>query len=137
MIEAILKGIFDLENASNPFKTAIGGRFYLGEAPQDTAYPYCIYEQISGVPDRTFTDKYEDILLQFTLVDSSDSIATIADAETKMYTLFDDAVLTVTGYTSVTLDRVSSVLVKKGLEIDDNITYWNIIATYRILVEAN
>lgn len=137
MIEAILKGVFDLENATNPFKTAIGGRFYLGEAPQDVAYPYCLYEQISGVQDRTFTNKYEDVLLQLTLVDSADSIATIADAETKMYTLFDDAVLTVTGYTSITLDRASSVLVKKGLELDDNITYWNIIATYRILVEAN
>lgn len=137
MIEALLKGIFDLENATNPFKTAIGGRFYLGEAPQDTAYPYCIYEQISGVPDRTFTDKYEDILLQFTLVDSSDSIATIADAETKMYTLFDDATLTIAGYTSITLDRESSVLVKKRHEIDDAITYWNVIATYRILIEKN
>ncbi len=135
MIEALLKGIFDLENATNPFKTAIGGRFYLGEAPQNVVYPYCIYEQISGVPDRTFTDKYEDIVLQFTLVDSSDSIATIADAETKMYALFDDAALTIAGYTSITLDRESSVLVKKGQEIDDNITMWNIIATYRILVE--
>lgn len=137
MIEAILKGIFDLENASNPFKTAIGGRFYLGEAPQDTAYPYCIYEQISGVPDRTFTDKYEDILLQFTLVDSSDSIATIADAETKMYALFDDAILTISGYSSITLDRESSVLVKKGQEIDDAITMWNIITTYKLLAEKN
>lgn len=137
MIEAILKGIFDLENTGNPFKTAIGGRFYLGEAPQDTAYPYCIYEQISGVPDRTFTDKYEDVLLQFTLVDSSDSIATIADAEAKMYALFDDAVLTISGYSSITLDRVSNVLVKKGQEIDDSITYWNVIATYRLFAEQN
>lgn len=135
MIEAILKGIFDLENASNPFKTAIGGRFYLGEAPQDTAYPYCIYEQISGVPDRTFTDKYEDILLQFTLVDSSDSIATIADAETKQQALFDDAILTISGYVNIYITRESNVLIKKGMETDDGFTLWNLISTYRILCE--
>lgn len=137
MIELICKGIFDKFSAANDFKTAIGSRFYLSEAPQNVAYPYCIFEQISGVQDRDFLKKLEDVLIQFTLVDSADSIATIGDAETKMYALFDDAVLTVTGYSHITMDRQSNNLIKLEKETDDNITYWNVIATYRLLEEKN
>lgn len=137
MIETLLKGIYDKFSATNDFKTAIGGRLYLNEAPQDVIYPYCIYEVVSNTPDRTFTETFEDLLVQFTLVDSSDSIATIGANETKMYALFDDAVLAVLGYASISLDRESSVLIKKGEELDDNITCWNIVVTYKLLVQKN
>lgn len=137
MIETILKGIFDKFSATNDFKTAIGSRLYAYEAPQNPTYPYCVFEQISGLQDRDFLDKLEDVLVQFTLVDSADSIATIADAETKMFALFDDATLTITGYTHITMDRQSNQLLKLNDEDDDNITCWNSIVTYRILAEKN
>lgn len=137
MIETILKGIFDKFSATNDFKTAIGGRLYAYESPQNPTYPYCVFEQISGLQDRDFLDKLEDVLIQFTLVDSADTIATIADAETKMFALFDDAALTITGYTHITMDRQSNQLLKLEKDDDDNLSNWNSIVTYRILAEKN
>lgn len=135
MIEAFLKAIFDKYSAANDFKTATGGRLYAYEAPENTAYPYCVFEQISGIPDRTFTEKGEDVLIQFALVDKSDSVATIADAESKMHALFDDAVLSITGYSFTSMTRESSHLMKLESENDDKQKTWNIIATYRLLAD--
>lgn len=136
MIETILKGIMDKFSGST-FSTAIGGRLYAYEAPQNPTYPYCVFEQISGIKDRDFLDKLEDVLIQFMLVDSADAVATIADAETKMYALFDEATLTVTGYTNIFMERQSNNLLKLRDEIDDNKTFWNLVSTYRILTEVN
>ena len=137
MIETILKGIYDKFTAANTFNTAIGGRLYAYEAPQNPTYPYCVFEQISGFKDRDFLDRLEDVLVQFTIVDSADTVATIADAETKMYSLYDEAALTVTGYAHILMERQSNNLLKLRDEIDDNKTFWNLIATYRILAEVN
>lgn len=136
MIEKLLKGVMD-KFAGSAFSTAIGGRLYAYEAPQVPIYPYCVFEQISGIQDRDFGDRLEDVLLQFTLVDSADSVATIGDAETKLFALFDDATLTITGYTSITMERTNNTLFKKGEEIDDARTFWNSINTYRLLAEVN
>jgi len=135
LIDAILKGIYDKFSATNDFKTAINGRLYAYEAPQGAIYPYCIFEQISGFPDWDFTDNQEDVLIQLTLVDNSDSVATIADAETKMYTLFDGASLTISGYDHIKIDRESNVLLKASPALDDKNSLWNVIATYRIYAE--
>ena len=136
MIEKLCKGIMD-KFAGSTFSTAIGGRLYAYEAPQTPTYPYCVFQQISGLQDRDFHDKLEDVQLQFTLVDSADALATIGDAETKLFALFDDAVLTVTGYTSVLMDRVNNNLLKAHEDEDDKISYWNSISTYRLLVEVD
>ena len=136
MIETILKGIYDKATGST-FSTAIGGRLYVYEAPQNPTYPYCVFEQISGIKDRDFLDKLEDVLVQFKIVDSSDGITTISDAETKLFTLYDEASLTVTGYTHILMERQSNNLLKMQSEVDDAITFWNSISTYRILTEVN
>lgn len=137
MIDAIIKGIFDKFSATNDFKTAINGRLYAYEAPQNVAYPYCVFQQISGIKDRDFSDVQEDVIIQFTLVDSSDSVATIGAAETKMYALFDEATITYTGYTHITMERESNILLKVKNEDDDAISFWNVIATYRVFCEKN
>ena len=136
MIETILKGIYDKSTGST-FSTAIGGRLYAYEAPQNPTYPYCVFEQISGFKDRDFLDKLEDVLVQFKIVDSSDGLTTITDAETKLFALYDEASLTITGYTHILMERQSNNLLKMQSEVDDNVTFWNAITTYRILTEVN
>lgn len=136
MIETILKGIYDKATGST-FSTAIGGRLYAYEAPQVPTYPYCVFEQISGFKDRDFLARLEDVLIQFKIVDSADGITTIADAETKLFALYDEAALTITGYTHILMERQSNNLLKMQSEVDDSLTYWNAISTYRILTEVN
>lgn len=136
MIEKLLKGVMDKFSGS-AFSTAIGGRMYAYEAPQVPTYPYCVFEQISGIQDRDFGDRLEDVLVQFTVVDSADSTATIGDAETKLFALYDDTTLTITGYACVTMERTNSVLLKSQKEDDDSRTFWHSVSTYRILAEVN
>ena len=69
------------------------------------------------------------------IISSAKSI--ITDAETKLFALYDEAALTVTGYTHILMERQSNNLLKMQSEVDDNVTYWSSIATYRILVEVN
>ena len=136
MIDTIFKGIMDKFSGST-FSTAIGGRLYAYEAPQNPTYPYCVFEQISGFKDRDFTDVQEDVLVRFKIVDSSNTVATVDDAETKLFALFDEATLTVSGYTNILMERQNNNLIKAGIEIDDAITFWSSISTYRILTEVN
>lgn len=136
MIETIFKGIMDKFSGST-LSTAIGGRLYAYEAPQNTTYPYCVFEQISGGKDRDFTDVQEDVLVQFKIVDNSNTVATVTDAETKLFALFDEPTLTVTGYTNILIERQNNNLLKTQSELDDNVTLWNSISTYRILCEVN
>lgn len=136
MIEKLCKGIMDKFSGST-LSTAIGGRLYAYEAPQAPTYPYCVFQQISGLQDRDFGDRLEDVLVQFTVVDSADSTATIGDAETKLFALYDDTTLTITGYTCVSMDRVSNNLLKPHEDEDDKISYWSSISTYRILAEVD
>ena len=136
MIDTIFKGIMDKFSGST-FSTAIGGRLYAYESPQNPTYPYCVFEQISGVKDRDFTDVQEDVLVRFKIVDNSNTVATVADAETKLFALFDEAILTISGYTNILMERQNNNLIKAGLEIDDAITFWNAISAYRILTEVN
>ena len=136
MIDTIFKGIMDKFSGST-FSTAIGGRLYAYEAPQNPTCPHCVFEQISGVKDRDFLAKLEDVLVRFKIVDNSNTIATLADAVTKLFALFDDATLTITGYTNILMERQNNNLIKAGIEIDDAITFWSSISTYRILTEVN
>ena len=136
MIDTIFKGIMDKFSGST-FSTAIGGRLYAYEAPQNPTYPYCVFEQISGFKDRDFTDVQEDVLVRFKIVDSSNTVATVADAETKLFALFDEATLTVSGYTNILMERQNNNLLKMQDELDDAITFWNAISAYRILTEVN
>jgi hypothetical protein len=48
----------------NTFYTAIQGRLYEGRA-QGTDYPYSVYEIIDQTPDKTFSDDYRNLLIQF------------------------------------------------------------------------
>lgn len=130
-MKELFTGIYNLFNAGNTFKTAVGGQMYLHEAPQDVAtFPYAVYTMIVGLSDWTFTESTEETLMQFSIFSESRSATEVTEAFTKMMTLFDDAILTVVGYDHVYMHREASRLIRDSLS-----NTWHYSADYRILLE--
>jgi hypothetical protein len=83
------------------FSTALGGRVYLDQAPAKPVFPYCVYFIVSGVPDRTFSEHYTDVLIQFSIFSASSGATEITTAYNNLVALLDECSLTITGSTLV------------------------------------
>lgn len=129
MITDLFTGIYNKENAANDFKTAIGGRFSSHIAPQGETYPFSVYFLVVDEPIYTYNTEMESSLIQFDIFDDSTSDVTILDAQKKLWALFDLTTLTVSGYTSVIMKRVSHRLIR-----EDEPAIWHSISDYEILM---
>ena len=78
-----------------------GGRCYYDTADSDDL-PRLVYSIVSGVPDRTFTELYHDILIQFDLFSAlSAGKIEIITMYADLISLMDECSLSITGYTLV------------------------------------
>ena len=130
-----LKTLVDAAPGSvhNSFYTAIGGRFYYGVAPQNPTFPYCIHWLPNDKHDPYFVEKYEDILVQFDIYDKATTAVAIDAAGEALKALFDDAVLTVTGYTALPMLREFSI----PPDPDTTTGIFQYTFQYRLIVEKN
>ena len=110
----------------------LGGRLHLGEAPQGSAYPYGVYHLISDVPEYVFdtTTVIEHTLIQFNLYDDDKSATDINAAFTALAALYDHSNITVTGYSSVIMEREFSNLSRGE-------TLWDYFVQYRLIIQKN
>ena len=128
--ENLFKAIYSKATAAGNFNTAIGGRFYLSEAPKVVTFPYAVYHLISNVPDNYFgIEMHHSSRIQINLYDDDNSAAAgITDAFQYCTELFDDCTLTVTGDTFVHMERELDFL---NRDIEAGI--WQYIIQYHIL----
>lgn len=91
--------------ANSNFSTAIGGRFYADVAPEGCEYPYCVFSIVSSNPDYTFTERFEDTTIQFSLYSISESVAEMTALYGYLTALFDECEMTITGETLVWMKR--------------------------------
>ena len=96
--------------AGSAFETAIGGRLYKGRAPEGATYPYAVYLLVSDVPDPTFTEQLEDVVIQFSLFSNASSSSEVEDIYTALKALYDDCTLTITGETLLYMTRQNATL---------------------------
>lgn len=79
----------------------VGGRCYYDTADSDDL-PRLVYSIVSGVPDRTFSELYHDVLIQFDLFSALSAGKTqITTMYSDLIALMDECSLTITGYTLV------------------------------------
>ena len=118
--------------SGSAFSTSIGGRLYKTRAPQNPTFPYVIYDIISDVPRDTFTERLEDVIIQFTIFSTSSGTTEIEDIFTNLKTLYDYCSLSITGNTHLTMERHGASLLSgeldeeagKGLYYQYNIDYY-------------
>lgn len=79
-----------------------GGRVFYDTADSFTDPPYLVYSIVSGVPDKTFSELYHDVLIQFDLFSALSAGKTqITTMYADLISLLDECSLTITGYTLV------------------------------------
>lgn len=81
--------------AGSSLYSDIGGRMFKGRAPEGTDFPYVVYFVVSDVTDLTFTENYEDVLIQFSLFSNASSSGEIEDMFAHLKELYDECALTI------------------------------------------
>ena len=132
-MQVLLNGLYSKftgTTGAGTLYTLLGGRLHPNEAPQGSAYPYGVYYLISDVPEYTFSETIESAIIQFNLFDDNSSATDINTAFTALTTLYDWATITITGYTSVYMQRELSYLTKEE-------DIWNYMIQYRLVFQKN
>ena len=114
---------------NNTFYTSIGGRLYNTQAPQAAIFPFAVFTEISDLYEFTFTTSFENILFQFALFSTEESVQEVENMFSYCKTLFDWCTLSPSGYTHLYMRRESSHLTK------DDRPAWMRIVEYRIMCE--
>lgn len=83
----------------------VNGRVYLDQAPPVPEFPYITFFIVSNVPQKTYTEDFEDILIQFSLFSNSEGAAEITDMYADLKALFDECALTITGSAHIWMKR--------------------------------
>lgn len=126
--------IFSKMTSSTDLYADIGGRLYKGRAPEGAAYPYIVYMVVSDMPWKTFSEDYEDVLIQFSLFSISPSSTEVEDMFTHLKSLYDECSLSITGATLVWMKRQNAILM-----VEDHTTptgtqqAWHYSVEYEVL----
>lgn len=128
-MKQLFNGIYAIYNAGGDFATNTTG-LYLFEAPQGTAYPYATYKLVSGSVEHFFDGlEVEEPLVQFDIYDEDTDSSTIGGIYDDLKTMFDDALISVTGYGRVLFSRTSHTVLRHP---EDNI--WQYSADYEVIL---
>jgi len=127
----IMSAIYTRFNTTNNLKTALNGQMYPHEALQSASFPYGVYMVVSNEFDEDFGDTHEYVSIQFSLFSEKESAAEINTLYGHLKTLFDDQILTVSGYTMLMFKRRTSQLVR-----DPEQATWHYIVDYEIILEG-
>ena len=82
---------------SSGFMSSIGNRFYENEAPEGADFPYCVYMIVSDVKEWQFKERFEDVLMQFSIFSTASSSGEIKDIYAALVTLYDECTFTMVG----------------------------------------
>ena len=128
-MEVLLKGIYSKKTGSS-FNTAIGGRLYLHEAPQQATFPYCVYYLITNTPDDTFTESGEEFTIQFNIFSNKNSASEVNTLYGYLKTLYEHTTLSITGYNHTHTWRNFATLIR-----DEENNIWQYSVEYRIRID--
>jgi hypothetical protein len=97
-------------------------------APQGTPYPYGVFQVISDVPRYSFSDDFEDYLIQFRLFSKdTDSAIEIDNMFDELKNVFDFAIINQNDFQAVSMIRENSSLIKRE-------DVWQYTVLYRLLM---
>lgn len=115
--------------------TDVGGRLYYKFAPQNAAFPHIVFSFDSIVQEYMFVEEKSDILVSFDIwTNDQHSSSNLDDYFENLKTCFNDAVLSITGYT---LKRFRYDFAQDFDEREGDDTYWRYFVQYRCLIEKN
>ncbi|MDD5532385.1 MAG: DUF3168 domain-containing protein [Syntrophales bacterium] len=115
-MQALLTALYTKLSGSD-LSNYVGGRIFTDEAPDGTDFPYVVIRIISSVPDKTFTEVYEDTLLQLSYFSTSAGLAEVSTMQGYGKALLDECSLSITGSTLVWMRRVNLVTMTDSITV--------------------
>ena len=103
-------------------------------ANQAAVFPYLVFSVISDVQDFTFTEDFEDILIQLSIFDDDPSSETVLDIFEEVKSALDKVDLSVDNYHTISMLRDGGANLTKTEEKGKLI--WSFSCTYRILLQV-
>ena len=122
------------------FSTSIGGRLYKVGAKQNPTWPYAVYFVVTDSPADTFTDRIEDVLIQFSVFSNDpSSTSEIEDIVTNLKALYDNCSLTISGNTMIEMQRQPSGGITQQFEETPTGTqrYFQCDIDYNVIMQKN
>jgi len=120
------------------FSTSVGGRLYKHRAQQNPTWPYAVYYIISDMPRDTFTDKLEEVLIQFSVFSQASGSTEIEDIVANLKSLYDNCYLTIAGNTHIQMDRQNASLVSGEEDVATGAgKYWQADVDYEISMQKS
>lgn len=131
--------IFAKMTSATALYTSIGGRLFKGQAPQDAEFPYIVYFLVSDIPEKNFSDAYENVLIQFSIFSAASGTTEIEDIYTNLKALYDECSLTITGSKLIWMRRQNAVLFVVDQEVITGgiRTCWHYAVDYEILTSLD
>ncbi len=117
-MQALLTALYTKFSGSD-LSNYVGGRIFTDEAPDGTDFPYVVVRIVSSVPDKTFTEEFEDTLLQLSYFSTSPGLAEVSTMQNYGQALLDECSLTITGSTLVWMRRVNLVTMTDSITSTD------------------
>lgn len=103
ILSALRTAVFSKATSSNAFNTAIAGKIYFNEAPQDTAFPYAVFSFLPMQTNRDTGKKFYQTIVQFNIYSTTQS--SVESLAEKLMDLLEDSTLTITGFTFIRIDK--------------------------------
>lgn len=100
-MNVLFAGIYnEMGTAGSPtaLYTAIGGRLYLGQAPQEATFPYVVYDLITQYDELDFSDEIKIFQIQFDIYSQNNSATEAGTVLASLETVYNNCALTVTGW---------------------------------------
>ena len=118
------------------FYTDMGGRLYYQQALDNATYPYCVYQFIGNKPKWSMSTvtphTVEEFMVQFDIYDDKvNGLSAIEGYSGHLQDLYDWGDITVSGYTLMKMERMSSI---PATEFDD---VRHAMTTYRIKIDKD
>lgn len=97
---------------SNDLKTALSSQLYPHEAAESATFPYGVYYFVTSDNDLFFSDEHELPIIQFTLFSEADGSDEVQTAAGYLEALFDNAALSVSGWSTIKFQRSNKQLLR-------------------------
>ena len=103
---------------------------YNTEADDEAMFPYSTVTIVGDAADWTFTEDFEDVLIQFNLFSETPAMTEVGTTFEALKAAFDFHDLTIVGYETVSFERGNANLVR----VDKK---WQYIVLYRIYIQKD
>ena len=108
----------------------VAGKLFKARAPEGSEYPYIVFQVVSDVPEKTFSEEFENVVIQFSLFSVGESSVEVEDMFTDLKALYDECAFSITGSTLIWMKRANATLM-----IEDHTTKKGTIQVFHYAVD--